>query len=85
MGPIQLTLTRPATEADTQGWVAIGERHFVVLRPGQLYTRQRTLQRRANWLDYPVEGVAKLDAVSLGPGGAPEATNPILIFFSARP
>ncbi len=84
-GPLQLTVTRPAAEGEIQGSIGIGDRRFLLLRAGQVSTRRRAPPPRANWFDYLVDGVAKLDAVALGPGGASQGTNPVLVFFSARP
>ncbi len=85
MGPMQLTLTRPATDAGLQDGVGIGEQRFRLMRAGQVVTRRRSLPPRVNWLDIRVEGVAKMDAVSLGPGGVAPSSNPVLVFFVARP
>lgn len=82
MGPIRLNVTQAAGPSDVEGTVRIGTDRFKLLRNGAVATRGRVLQKAASWLDYPVEGVAKLDAVT---GGGAQTTNPVLVSFVARP
>ncbi len=84
LGPIQLVMTRPVGPADQQGAVfVIGERRFVPA--GQVSARRRALPLPANWLDYKVDGIAKLEAVSLNPDGTAQDSSPLFLPFSARP
>ena len=82
LGPIRLIATRPAGPAAQQGVFVLGERRFV--SAGQISAR-RALPPPANWLDYRIEGISKLEAVELSPDGAVHGTNPLFLPFSARP
>jgi len=84
IGPIQVGVTRPATDEDPRNLVlTIGERRFV--RVGQIATRQRVLPPKAYWLDGQINGVSKLEARLLGAAPGTEDTVPVFAFFSARP
>jgi sigma-B regulation protein RsbU (phosphoserine phosphatase) len=84
LGPIQFVVTGPADEGSAQGSVfRIGNRRFRTV--GRIGTRKRTLQAAANWLDIKVEGVSKLEAVTLRPGPKEDPSHPVFAFFSARP
>lgn len=82
MGPIRVNVTQAVDARDPEGTVRIGTERFKLLRNGAVATPGRTLQSAASWLDYPVEGVAKLDAVT---SGGVATTNPVLVSFVARP
>ncbi|HJY87715.1 MAG TPA: SpoIIE family protein phosphatase [Candidatus Acidoferrales bacterium] len=83
VGPIQVAITRLATPEDPRGTVfSIGERQFV--RVGQVATRGRALPPPANWFDYEVSGVSKLEA-TLSDAAGKTTTVPVLAFFSTRP
>lgn len=82
MGPIRVNVTQVADANDAEGTVRIGLQRYKLLRGGAVATRSRVLSAAQSWLDYPVEGVAKLEAVT---SGGLAATNPVLISFIARP
>lgn len=83
LGPIRLIATRPADPALPHGPVfVLGERRFV---PAGQVSARRALSPPAHWLDYRIEGIAKLEAVELGPGGTVQGANPLFLPFSARP
>jgi sigma-B regulation protein RsbU (phosphoserine phosphatase) len=84
VGPIQVAITRLATEEDPRDLVfAIGDRRFV--RVGQIATRRRVLPPKTLWLDYEISGVSKLEATLLDAPAGKEATAPVFAFFAARP
>ena len=84
LGPIQLVVTRPASPEDQQAAVfQIGNRQFVPL--GQISPRRRALPPAVNWLDYKVDGIAKLEAVTLNRDSTEQGSNPLFVPFSARP
>ncbi len=84
IGPIQVGVTRPATEEDPKNVVlTIGEHGFV--RVGQIATRQRVLPPKAYWLDGQINGVSKLEARLLGAAPGTQDTVPVFAFFSTRP
>jgi len=84
LGPIQVAITRLATDEDLKHAVfVIGDRRFV--RVGQIATRRRALPPKAHWLDYEIGGVSKLEAVLLDASGGKSGTTPVFAFFSTRP
>ncbi len=84
LGPIQLVMYRPAGPADLEGPIfVLGEHRFVPA--GQIGALRRILPPRANWLDYKIDGISKLEAVSLNSDGSVQGTNPLFVSFSARP
>ncbi len=84
LGPIQFVVTGPAERGAPPGGVfRIGNREFRTV--GRIGTRQRSLQPAANWLDYKIDGVSKLEALTLSPRPNEEASHPVFAFFSARP
>jgi len=84
LGPVQVAVTRLATEGDPKNAVfAVGDRRFV--RVGQISTRQRMLPPKTHWLDEEISGVSKLEAVLLGAPSGKEDSVPVFAFFSTRP
>jgi sigma-B regulation protein RsbU (phosphoserine phosphatase) len=82
MGPMRVNATLPADANDATNTVRIGTDRFKLLRGGAVATRQRVLAPASSWMDYAVEGVAKLDAVT---STGAETTSPVLVSFVARP
>jgi sigma-B regulation protein RsbU (phosphoserine phosphatase) len=82
MGPIRVNVTQSAEASDSESTVRIGVDRYKLLRGGAVATRRRELQKAASWLDYAVEGVAKLDAVT---SAGADTSNPVLVSFVARP
>lgn len=84
LGPIQVAMTRVATDQDPNNLAfAIGDRRFV--RVGQIAARRRVLPPKAHWLDREINGVSKLEAVLMDAAPGEEATVPVFAFFSTRP
>lgn len=80
LGPIQLTVTRPAARGDPETRILnFAERRFLPI--GQITSGQRSLPAPKGWLDIAITGFSDLEA------WAPESqtTNPVLVSFSARP
>ncbi len=83
LGPVRLVLTHQADSEEHEGPVFILGKHRFV--PSGQISARRTLPSPANWLDYRIEGISKLEAIALDPDGAPQGTNPLFLPFSARP
>ena len=83
LGPLQLVKTRPAGLAEQGAIFVIGNNRFVPA--GQISARRRALPPAVSWLDYKVEGIAKLEAVALNPDGTEQGATPLFLPFSARP
>jgi sigma-B regulation protein RsbU (phosphoserine phosphatase) len=84
LGPINLTILRPANGPQSQGLrMSIDNRDFVPAR--ELTSRRRKVGARANWFDSVVTGGFTWQAILLDPQEGDRGTIPVLAAFSARP
>jgi len=83
LGPIELTLMRPAAPDDRRFILETSAGRFVPA--GQVTSRRRVLTPRAGWLDMRVNGGSTLEAVYAGPDGRRVLGAPVLASFSVRP
>ncbi len=84
LGPINLTILRPADGPRSQGLrMSIDNRDFVPAR--ELTSRRRKVGARANWFDSVVTGGFTWQAILLDPQDGDRGTIPVLAAFSARP
>ena len=84
LGPIQLSGTELVTDSSVGGFLfeSDGKRYRAA---GRIGTRRRTLQPASFWIDPPIQGLSKFDAVHLGSDGNAEPNHPVFIAFTARP
>lgn len=84
LGPVQVSITRPAKENETGDSVRVlGDLRFVTLRT--ITTRSRELPARSSWIDVAVPVVSRLEAVPIGPDGAGKQTFAFFASLSSRP
>lgn len=83
LGPVQLTVFRPASPSDKSGYVFnINEQHLV--RIGQIATI-RPLQPKHAWYDIVISGSSTLDALLFEKDQPSSVTVPVVAGFSMRP
>jgi phosphoserine phosphatase RsbU/P len=84
LGPVQLTLTQPATNSAPEGPVLdFDGRPYVSI--GQVISRNRHLPPPRNWIDVEIKGFTNLEAISLSAAGEEDPMNPVFVSFAARP
>lgn len=83
LGPVALGLFEPAPGEDRYEQVASGGRATVPL--GQVASRNRKLAPAANWLDWPVDGLATLEAEHGAELASPGTMERVFATFTARP
>jgi sigma-B regulation protein RsbU (phosphoserine phosphatase) len=84
LGPIQLTVTRPAQDVGPGSRVLnVESRPYLPI--GQIASGRRALPPPRHWLDLEIAGFSTLEAVWLDGGGESKSMNPVLVFFSVRP
>jgi len=84
IGPIQLTVTRPATARDPQSQVLhFGDRQFLPV--AQIVSRVRQLPAARYLLDVEITGFSNLEAYVPMHRDERTESNPVFISFSARP
>ncbi len=84
LGPIQLTLVEPVAPGSKRG-IVYQSGNLDYSPAGRISSRARSLQRAAFWIDSPVNGFTKLDAVYVGAKGEIEPSRPVFAVYSARP
>lgn len=83
LGPVQLTIFRPATQSDPPAEIFNLNRQRLV-RSAQILNL-RALQAKSSWYDVSISGGSTLDALLLSGGGPTPVTMPVVVGFSLRP
>ncbi len=84
LGPIQLTVMRPAATGETaQIGLELYGRRFVPM--GRITSRHRVLGPKNMWLDIPVNGGSTLEAFALESGEGEAVQTPVIASFTVRP
>lgn len=83
LGSVQLIVAQRAQTDDPPGirYTFEGVQYRAT---GRISAPKRTLPPRSSWLDFPVSGISKLDAVFLGAGPGERTRQPVFGVFTAR-
>ncbi len=84
LGPVQLTIFRPATPSDQPGEIFPFNNNQRLVRAGQI-SSVRPLPSKHGWYDFEISGGSTLDAVLVENDQPTTITVPVVAAFSMRP